>query len=144
MTQWRMNYWCRSGNQNSMGVPLEFRCPFLDHELVEYAFSLPMSYLIRDGWLKWILRKAMAGDLPPEITWRKRKMGNRYPLAERLPHCKGPLLAMLAGLDCPYLDVAKLATGFAEINRRHPSYLWRLLSLGLWWKKCVMGESLAP
>lgn len=142
MSHWRMNYWCRMGNQNSMGVPLEFRCPFLDYRLVEFAFTLPLGYLIRDGWLKWILRIAVHDDLPTDITWRRRKGGFRYPIAERLPESKESFLAMLADLDCPYLDVERLRSGYLEINRRNPTYLWRLLSLGLWWKKCVMGERL--
>lgn len=142
VTNWLMNYWCRSGNQNSMGVPLEFRCPFLDYRIVEYAFTLPVGYLIRDGWLKWILRKAMCDLLPGEIVWRRRKMGNRYPLRERLPSCREQFLSMLGRIECPYVDMAKLRSAYHEINRRNPDYLWRLLSVALWWKKCVQGESL--
>jgi asparagine synthase (glutamine-hydrolysing) len=40
-------------------VPIEIRAPFLDYRVVEFAFGLPISYFIRDGWLKWILREAM-------------------------------------------------------------------------------------
>ena len=143
MTQWRMNYWCRMGNQNSMSVPLEFRCPFLDYRLVEFAFRLPLGFLIRDGWMKWLLRVAMRDDLPREIAWRRQKGGFRYPLAERLPECKEELLRMLEGMDCPHVDLGRLRMGYDEINRRNPTYLWRLLSFSLWWKRCVEGKRLA-
>ncbi len=142
MTHWRMNYWCRVGNHNSMGVPLEFRCPFLDYRLVEFAFTLPLTYLIRDGWLKWILRKAIEDVLPADIVWRRRKGGFRYPLGERLPAARGELLAMVAGAECPFIDERRLRDNFDEINRRDPNYLWRLLSVALWWKRCVRGEPL--
>ncbi len=48
MKCWRMNYWLRQDNQNSMGIPIELRSPFLDHRLVEFSFSLPFEYLIRN------------------------------------------------------------------------------------------------
>lgn len=142
MTDWQMNYWCRVGNQNSMGVPLEYRCPFLDYRLVEFVFSLPLTYLIRDGWLKWLMRTALRDALPAEIVWRRRKGGFRYPLSERLPAARERLLGMLRGSDCPYVDGQRLEAHFNEINRRDPNYLWRLLSVALWWKRCVRGEPL--
>lgn len=52
-------YWLRSGDKTLMGVPFEGRCPFLDYRVIELATQLPVTYLIRDGWHKWILRKAM-------------------------------------------------------------------------------------
>ncbi len=143
MTQWQMNYWCRVGNQNSMSVPLEFRCPFLDYRLVDLAFTLPLGYLIRDGWLKWLLRRSMQDLLPGEIVWRRRKGGFRYPLAERLPASRERLIGMLRGGECPYVDLSRLEHGFDEIRGRDPSYLWRLLSVAMWWKRCVLGDALS-
>ena len=79
MTDWLMNYWLRIDNQNSMGVPLELRLPFLDYRVVEFGFTLPMEFLIRDGWMKWLLRCAMEDLLPRDVVWRKRKMGFPFP-----------------------------------------------------------------
>ena len=63
---WQMNYWLRVGNLASLAVPIEIRAPFLDHRVVEFVFQLPIDYLIRDGWLKWILRQSMTDRLPPK------------------------------------------------------------------------------
>jgi len=57
----------------------EVRLPFLDHELVEFIFSLPANFKIRDGWTKWLLRKTMEKSLPGEITWRRDKTGFEPP-----------------------------------------------------------------
>ncbi len=69
----------RYADRNSMAHSREVRLPFLSHELVEFALSLPAEYLIRDGWTKCILRRAMEDIVPHEITWRKDKTGFEPP-----------------------------------------------------------------
>jgi asparagine synthase (glutamine-hydrolysing) len=137
MTDWRMSYWVRLDNQNSMGVPVELRCPFLDHRLVEYAFRLPLEYLIHDGWLKWILRRAMVPHLPPEVVWRRRKMGFPFPLRSFLARRKPELLRALASLDSPYVDLPALCLGYDSLQAGNPRRLWCILSVALWWKRCI-------
>ena len=143
MTHWLMNYWLRVDNQNSMGVPLELRSPFLDYRVVEFGFTLPMEFLIRDGWMKWILRCAMEDLLPRDVVWRKRKMGFPFPLAQWLGRFKGRILSMIQPLDSPYLDMKKFNTGYETVRKHDPSYLWCLISLGMWWKRCVQGDRLS-
>ena len=69
----------RYADRNSMAHGREVRLPFLDHELVEFVFSLPANFKIRNGWTKWLLRETMKGKLPDEITWRKDKTGFEPP-----------------------------------------------------------------
>ena len=69
----------RYADRNSMAHGREVRLPFLDHELVEFIFSLPSHFKIRNGWTKWILRESMAQALPTEITWRREKVGFEPP-----------------------------------------------------------------
>ena len=69
----------RYADRDSMAHGREVRLPFLSHELVEFVFSLPSSFKIRDGWTKWILRKASTNYLPTEISWRKAKVGLEPP-----------------------------------------------------------------
>jgi asparagine synthase (glutamine-hydrolysing) len=57
----------------------EVRLPFLSHHLVEFIFSLPAHYKIRQGFGKWILRKSMDNYLPNEVCWRKGKVGFEPP-----------------------------------------------------------------
>jgi len=142
MSNWRMNYWLRSGHQSCMGVPMEVRAPFMDVDLVDYVFRLPVTYLIRDGWHKWILRKAMAPLLPEQITWRKRKMGFPFPIREWLAHSKNVFFGTTRGLDCPFLDADALRERYDSLSQTNPNYLWRAMSVALWWKRCVLGEEL--
>ncbi len=69
----------RYADRNSMAHSREVRLPFLQHELVEFIFSLPSSFKIKEGFTKWILRKSMQSDLPGSIVWRKNKIGYEPP-----------------------------------------------------------------
>ena len=69
----------RYADRNSMANGREVRLPFLSHELVEFIFSLPANYKIRNGWTKWLLRETMKNKLPDSIVWRKDKVGFEPP-----------------------------------------------------------------
>ncbi|MES3016271.1 MAG: asparagine synthase (glutamine-hydrolyzing) [Bacteroidota bacterium] len=69
----------RYADRNSMAHSREVRLPFLFHELVNYAFSLPSQYKIHKGWTKWILRSSFNHLLPDDICWRKDKIGYEPP-----------------------------------------------------------------
>jgi len=69
----------RYADRNSMAHGREVRLPFLSHELVEFVFSLPSHFKIRNGWTKWLLRQSMAKSLPAEIVWRRDKVGFEPP-----------------------------------------------------------------
>ena len=62
-----------------MAVSLESRVPLLDHRLMELVATIPSGLKLRDGTGKYLLKRAMANDLPPEILTRK-KMGFGVPL----------------------------------------------------------------
>jgi len=69
----------RYADRNSMAHGVEIRLPFLDHSLVEFVFSLPSHFKIREGWTKWLLRQSMEDVLPNEIVYRRDKIGFEPP-----------------------------------------------------------------
>jgi len=66
-------------DRNSMANSVEARVPFLDHRLVEFAYSLPDDYLESRGITKRVMRQAFIGLLPEVIRLRKDKMGFSTP-----------------------------------------------------------------
>jgi len=61
-------------DKTSMANSLEVRVPFLDRDLVAFAFSIPAGVKFAGGELKAVLREAMRGTLP-EKTLSKPKWG---------------------------------------------------------------------
>ncbi|MFL6623393.1 MAG: asparagine synthase (glutamine-hydrolyzing) [Sulfurifustis sp.] len=118
-------YWLMSGDKTLMGLPMEGRCPFLDYRVVELATTLPVTYLVRDGWHKWILRKAMEDLLPREIVWRRVKMGFPYPYEQFYEKYRGIVDLILDTARNPFIDTSK---------RERLRTDWRALSFLLWYE----------
>ena len=78
----------RNYDRYSMANGVEIRMPFMDHRVVSFAFSLPWTSKIRNGFSKSIVRDAMAFLMPEEVAYRKSKIGFNSPIVDWM---KGPL-----------------------------------------------------
>jgi asparagine synthase (glutamine-hydrolysing) len=63
----------------SMANSVEVRSPFLDHHVVEFAFTLPADYKIRGNERKRIVKDAFRKLLPEEI-YNRGKQGFEIPM----------------------------------------------------------------
>ena len=50
----------------------ELRLPFLDHDLINHALTIPERYKVKDGYRKYVLRKAAEKLVPEEVAWREK------------------------------------------------------------------------
>tara|TARA_B100001093_G_scaffold14345_1_gene13271 strand:+ start:9576 stop:11519 length:1944 start_codon:yes stop_codon:yes gene_type:complete len=71
----------------AMRTSLETRVPFLDHNIVEFAYRLPISYKVKEGESKWPLQQILKDFLPESLT-KREKMGFSVPIHEWI---RGPL-----------------------------------------------------
>lgn len=63
-----------------MAHSVENRSPFLDHRLIQYAFSMSEDFKIRNGVTKAILKDIAREFIPPEIVERIDKRGFSAPI----------------------------------------------------------------
>jgi asparagine synthase (glutamine-hydrolysing) len=133
----------------SMAVSLEARVPILDHEVVEFAMSLPSALKIRNGGGKWILRQAIRG-LVPDSVLEKPKQGFAVPLVHWF---RGPLqhrVRAISGKDArihQWVDagaVSRMVSEHMTGRRDHQWILWRLVVLEGWLTALDAGHLAGP
>jgi len=130
----------------SMAHGLEVRNPFLDHRLVDFAFSLDAKYKINRNVQKKIVRESCAHLLPAEILSRA-KHGFETPVQQWL---KGILRPQVSALleDMDFLEqqslfdpkeVKKIAFRALSSNPGEAtSAAWALLVFNHWYKKHIL------
>lgn len=126
-------------DRNSMAFSIESRVPFLDHRLVEMAYSLPYTYKLNDGITKKILRDALKGILPEKIAQRTDKKGFVTP--GEIKWLRGPLKHLLATENLTHLGdlcnldkVHDLIREFDKGDNSNAQMVWRLVALNEWRK----------
>ena len=124
----------------SMLHSLEVRAPFLDRDVAEFAARLPVRHKLHGFKRKYLLKKAFADLLPPEILHRNKR-GFQIPVAAWLRGRMRPLMEDLLsearlreqGIFNPRAVRALMnehISGRADLRKP----LWTLLVFQLWWQ----------
>jgi asparagine synthase (glutamine-hydrolysing) len=130
----------RYEDRNAMAHSIEARVPFLDHRLVELAFSMPGDYKVNGLETKRVLRNALNRLIPEEIRTRKDKVAFRaepsvtWALAER--HLES-LCANRTSYEEAWFDPDGIREFVTHSPRSDDSEftLWRVLNTKLWLRK---------
>lgn len=131
----------RAEDRNTMANSIESRSPMLDYRLVEYCFSLPNEYKIRNGIGKWVLREAMKGILPEKVRTRKDKAGFLAPADKWFRMENKDQIRELINSDTikniGIFNIDALNKIFDEHlceNANHHMFLWQFINIGLWYE----------
>lgn len=127
----------------TMAHGLEARSPFLDHELMQLAASIPAHLKVRRSQKKWILREALRGWLPDD-TLDRPKQGFSVPLSTWLRTDLRPwareILLDRESLGRGYFDAAAVA-GLLDRHQAgaddDAKRIWALVTLELWHREFI-------
>ncbi len=128
----------------SMANSLEVRVPLLDHKVVEFAFSLPLSLRIRpsangDALITKYLLKKSAMRYFSEKFLARPKRGFGIPVVE---WCRGSFRPLIEGQlrdrSNPifnwlnYLQVGEILDDFMTVNPSRVAQVWYIFMLSMW------------
>jgi asparagine synthase (glutamine-hydrolysing) len=125
----------------SMRHALEVRVPFLDHELVEFAFTIPGDLKLHRGKRKYILIETFKNLLPPKIQTRP-KWGFEVPISTWLKKELKPYVDRYLS-DKPIRQqgifnpsAVKNLIGLHMSGKREMGWqLWTLIVFGHWYDR---------
>jgi asparagine synthase (glutamine-hydrolysing) len=135
-------------DRTSMAHSLEVREPLMDHELVEWAATLPSSLKMEGGVGKVLLKRANEARLPRDLLYRPKRGFSvpltrwlRGPLRERVRQTLhgGPLIE--SGMFNP-AALARIVEQHESRSRDHSAPIWTLLMFDAF-LRCRMGFTAA-
>jgi asparagine synthase (glutamine-hydrolysing) len=127
----------------SMANSLEVRSPFLDHKVVDFAFSLPSTYKIDGAMKKKVVQDAFRSLLPAEI-YNRPKHGFEIPLLgwfrkELWGLINDDLLERSFIEEQGIFNVKATESLKKKLNSSNPedshATIWALVVFQYWWKK---------
>lgn len=139
----------RYEDKNSMWHSIEARVPFLDRPFFEYVAALALDRKLRDGWTKYIFRRAMSGILPEEIRLRRSKIGFETPEKRWIEKdLRGRLQEFFSKPDLQASkyynpDAVRELLSRPRLGIDDTSRIWRTLNLELWHREFFGGMKTA-
>ena len=134
----------RNYDRFAMAASVENRMPFLDYRLASFLMSLPWDSKLRNGYTKAILRDAIGPYMPPEVTWRKPKIGFTAPLNKWMQGAWKPyIMDTIHSTDfknCDLINPDRTAAHITAIMKAAQptiaqcNYAWQELTPFLWEK----------
>lgn len=120
----------------SMGVSLEGRVPFLDHKFVQMAMGIPSEWKLKNGTLKYMLKKAVRGVIPDELIDRK-KQGFGVPVHEWFFDRLGDTAKTTINEFLTETELLHHKEVENLFQHKQPQQLWYILNVALWWKHYI-------
>lgn len=123
------------GDIVAMANSVENRSPFMDHRLIEYAFSCDESLKVRYGQNKVVLKNSIHYEAFKTFLDR-RKVGFNSPLSPELKHSMLEDLSSSQLLCNNIIDknvFANLVSNQEMLSTKMERFLFRIYQVHLWW-----------
>jgi len=125
----------RFNDRVSMMHGTELREPFLDYRLVEYVFSRPADFKIKEGQQKWLLRKIANNYLNKEVSLapkRPLQTPQREWLANELQDWVRETVAKLGNQGWfDKKELTKEMESYFKGNQESSFHIWQWVNLAL-------------
>ena len=128
-------------DRSTMAWSLEARVPFLSHQFVDWALTMPTDMKLRGGVGKYALRRAFE-PLLPDGALHRRKLGFQMPLADWFVGSFNDFARdawQSSGLASEgFLDARGVERTFEEHRkgiRNHGRLLYAVAMLSCWWRE---------
>jgi len=129
----------------TMSASLEARVPFLDHELVEFAYAVPSDYLTENGSYKPLLKRAVR-DIVPDRTLHRSQQGFGIQQTKWLRNDHEAITKWLSEDhlgEVPYLDTTSVHDLWDAHRRGHADHgvtLWKVVNYVAWYHEFCVGN----
>lgn len=131
----------------SMANSLEVRVPYLDHELVEFAASIPSNFKLKRFTGKYIMKKAMRDEIPKAVL-RRAKAGFNIPIGRWLrTELKGLMTDVLSCENIKRIGflnhkyVKELINDHLEYKKDNGYKILSLLHFSCWYDTFINSKS---
>ncbi len=129
----------------SMAHSLEARVPFLSHNFVDWALTIPCDLKLRNAVGKYVLRRAVEPWLPKR-TRKGKKLGFQMPLADWFTGGFSDFAfeawTSSGAAEAGFLEPREVARLFEEHRRgaaNHGRLLYAIAMFSCWWKDQRLG-----
>jgi asparagine synthase (glutamine-hydrolysing) len=131
-----------------MAFSIEARTPFLDHNFVNFSFTIPPQFKLKRMTKKYILTKSMKNILPKKIIKRK-KQPFQVPIDQWILKDLKPTFKRFLSKDIidkykffNYNYIEKIFKNYNKGTLFYGRQLWTLLTFQIWHKIYIERENL--
>jgi asparagine synthase (glutamine-hydrolysing) len=122
---------------------MEMRHPLLDRRLAEFCLGLPPEQKLRDGWTRYVMRRAVANVLPEAVGSRAWKLNPSAAFVTKLVDTDSEwveeVLRENEDVLAPYVDLQAVRERFRSYQTRGDYYgaaqVFYVASLGMWLRR---------
>jgi asparagine synthase (glutamine-hydrolysing) len=114
---------CAMGELDTLGnaYGLNVRTPAMDKRIIEFCWGIPNEQYIRNGYNKWLIKRAMKDKMPDEIVYAKKRgiqaADSIYKMRKETKEIQSSLAQLRQSpLASYWIDIKSLELFLKEIN----------------------------